>query len=63
VRVHAHLVAAGVLGPVQRHVGRGEQLEQVVAVLAENGDPDRDRDVDARVGSKMTGGNATSRSM
>jgi hypothetical protein len=34
-----YLIAAGVLGPVQRHVGSREQLEQVVAVLAEHRDP------------------------
>jgi len=28
--VNPHLIAAGVLGPVQRHVGGREQLEQVV---------------------------------
>src|SRR5271157_1013566 len=46
--VHAHLVAAGVLGLVQRHVGRGEQLEQVMAVLAEH------------IGHQATGGSAGS---
>src|ERR1700755_2461841 len=50
VGVYPNLIAAGVLGPVQRYVGGREQLEQVVAVLAEHRDPDRDRDVDARVG-------------
>src|SRR6266536_1614047 len=46
----AHLVAAGVLGPVQGHVGGGEQLEQVAAVLAEHGNADTYRDADAGVG-------------
>src|SRR5579871_1768604 len=48
--VHVHLVAAGVLGLVQRHVGRGEELEQVPAVLAEECDPDGDGDLDPGVG-------------
>src|ERR1700722_2968651 len=47
--VQTHLVAALILGPVQGQVGRREQLEQVMAVLAELGHPDRDRDADLRV--------------
>src|SRR6202167_6382500 len=39
-------VAAGVFGPVQREVGRGQQFEQVTTVAAEDGNADRDRDLD-----------------
>src|ERR1700721_3377304 len=42
-------VTAGVLGPVQPQVGRGEQFEQVTAVAAEDRDADRDRDADLRI--------------
>src|SRR6185437_6894489 len=46
VGVYPNLIAAGVLGPVQRHVGGREQLEQVVAVPF--GDPVRAGAVGAR---------------
>src|SRR6185312_12881201 len=39
VGVYPNLIAVGVLGPVKRHVGGREQLEQVVAVLAEHATP------------------------
>src|SRR5581483_9928347 len=50
--VEADLIAALVLGPVQREVGGGQQLEQVAAVLAVDRDADRDRHADPRVASE-----------
>jgi hypothetical protein len=47
--VQTHLLEAIILGPVQGQVSRREQLEQVMAVLAQLRHPDRDRDADLRV--------------